>query len=102
MEHFRRYSRKELQRKLKKSGFKIIKLNYWNSLLFPAIAIMRIIKKFLRFFMSKTLKPCSEASTINPRLNTLLFWIINFENKEFLFKKNLPFGLSIYGVARKK
>lgn len=40
-----RYMKKELSGKIIKAGFKIEKISYWNSFLFPFIAAMRLIKQ---------------------------------------------------------
>lgn len=98
--HQRRYSKKQIITKLKKSGFKIVTLNYWNFFLFPIILVFRLIKKFFyKFFQGKNCK--SDAKPLNKYFNALLFRILNFEND--LIKKNitLPMGLTIYGIAKK-
>ncbi len=97
MEHFRRYSKKEIKFKLKKANFQVARLNYWNTLLFPVIFVIRIFEKFLTLLKCRKHKFQSGAKYSNK----LLFWILNLENSKFLFNLPKPFGLSIYGVARK-
>jgi SAM-dependent methyltransferase len=101
MEHYRRYNKKNILDKLFKAGFKIIKLNYWNSFLFPIIFIVRIIKKILFIFFFKKIKHQSEMKNFNKHLNKLLFLILNLENKFIFYNLPIPFGLTIYGIAKK-
>lgn len=100
MDHFRRYNKKKLIYLLQESGFQIITSGYWNSLLFPGILLMRLIKKFFSLFIKKEL-PKSEASNLPSLINSFLYKILMFEN--FLISKNikLPYGLSIFVIAKK-
>lgn len=101
MQHYRRYNKRKFLRKLEKAGFKILKLNYWNSFLFPVIVIIRLFKKIIIKLFPKT-KYYSEARKINKYLNKLLFLILNLENSPIFFNKlRIPFGLTMYGVVKK-
>ena len=93
LKHYRRYSKKELNQKLADNNFKMLNLYYWNSVLFPLIALKRLI--------SKRNKPKSDASNLPKLLNWFLYEILIIENQ--LIKMNVmwPFGLSLIGVARK-
>ncbi len=95
MSHYRRYSKKNILQKLEKAGFQIIKLNYWNSILFPIIFIIRIIKKYIKKETE------SETKILNKNLNELLFRILNFENKFIYWNVPILFGLTVYGIAKK-
>lgn len=100
MEHFRRYDRKEILQILTDNGFKIIKNGYWNCLLFPGVLAVRLFKNFLHLFIKKnSYNP--ESAHPQSLLNELLYRILIFEN--FLIKSGarLPFGLSIFIVAKK-
>lgn len=102
MEHLRRYSKQGINAQLKKAGFKIIRLDHWNTLLFPIIFVVRIFGKIL---IRCKLRKCnfqSEAKCLNKYLNKLLFWILNLENNQFVFNLSKPFGLSIYGITKKQ
>lgn len=99
LEHLRRYNKKELEKNVKQAGFKIIHAGYWNSMLFPLEMTYRLIKKLLdRIF---GLSPHSENKTPPTPINNFLFAIMKIDN--FLLKKNqsLPFGLTIYLIAKK-
>lgn len=100
MDHFRRYNKKKLISLLQESGFQVITSGYWNSLLFPGILLMRLIKKFFSLFIKKEL-PKSEASSLPSLINSFLYKVLMFEN--FLIRKNikLPYGLSIFVIAKK-
>ncbi len=98
--HQRRYNKKEIALKLEKAGFKIIKLNYWNSLLFPAIFVIRITKKiFIKISNKNTHK--SDLKNYNQYIEQILFYILNLENKLMPYNIKPPFGLTIYGIAKK-
>ncbi len=100
LKHRRRYDKNDIMNKLTKASFTIISLGYWNSILFPAEALVRLFKKL--FFVKLNKKPYqSDAKPINPLLNKILFSVLNFENKIIDHGIKLPFGLTIYGIARK-
>ena len=102
MEHFRRYGKKEIKYKLEKSGFRVARLDYWNTLLFPVIVAIRLAKKIVYFVLPKEKKHKTEIKNSNKYLNKLLFWILNLENNKFLFNLLKPFGVSVWGIYRKK
>tara|TARA_B100000927_G_scaffold282428_1_gene269034 strand:+ start:1633 stop:2184 length:552 start_codon:yes stop_codon:yes gene_type:complete len=89
MHHFRRYSMSLLKTHLQKS-FKIIKACRYNSLLLPLRVVQIILFKNVN----------SDVGTSN-FLNLVFKKIINLEI--WLIKKNIriPFGLSIFCIAKK-
>lgn len=97
MGHKKRYLKKEVISLLKTTGFNIVKINYWNTILFPLIAVVRIIKK-----LKKGSAIESDAHKIPKIINVVLYHILNLENKNIFFNLTSPFGLSIYGVAKKE
>ena len=88
MNHFRRYNKKQLVFLLEKSGFKIIKSNYWNFFLFPCVLLMRLLKSFLNLFFKKESYQ-SEASDLPILDNRIFYKILMFEN--YLIKRNFRF-----------
>lgn len=89
-----RYVKKELEAKVKQAGFTIMKLTYRNTIFFPLVCIIRIFNKRLKN------QPVSDLKSLPGWLNIVLIKILIFENKVLnLF--NLPFGLSIFCVAKK-
>lgn len=95
--HFRRYTKKELKRKLENNHFKITKSGYWNFFLFLPILLVRMLSKLN---ISKTQNTTGNLN--EPALfNNLLFNLINFENKLLKYVA-FPFGVSTYCVAQKR
>jgi len=93
--HYRRYSKKEIIAKIKASGLTLQTINYWNSWLFPAIVVVRIIKKTI----NRKNKASSDTKPLPRFINYSLYQILAAETK-LGFK--LPWGLSLYGYAVKK
>jgi 2-polyprenyl-3-methyl-5-hydroxy-6-metoxy-1,4-benzoquinol methylase len=96
--HYRRYSKNEISAKIKAAGMEIKTIGYWNSWLFPAIALMRLVKKII--------KPKNQADSdtkpLPKLLNNILYQLLAAETR--LIKKgfSFPWGLSLYGYAVKK
>ncbi len=90
LDHKRRYSKKILRKLLEK--FHGLELNYWNSVLFPQIALLRILKK-----------KSSKADHIKfPKIiHSFFYSIFKIENSLIKNGVQLPFGLSIIGYCRK-
>ena len=95
--HYRRYTKSELKIKLEKSGFRILKISYYNTLLFPLIAAVKLLSHFR---ISKAPKAHTERP-MNPIMNALLFSIFNLESY-FIRMANFPFGISLVVVAQKQ
>lgn len=93
--HFRRYSKKELQEKMQIAGLEVEFINYWNFILFPVAVATRVIYFFLKG------DTVIGTKTPSPFINKLLSKIVSAER--FVIPKiNLPFGLSLVVIARKK
>lgn len=93
--HKRRYVMTQFRDLLVSAGFEITFISYYNTLLFPLIVAVRMLKKFLK------IKDGSDLAM--PRLsivNTALMEVFAFE-KHLLKWKPLPFGVSILAVCRK-
>lgn len=97
MGHYRRYKKRQIVNVLKLENFKIIKIGYWNFILFFPIVILRLTKKLLLY--KKTYS--SEAKQLAVPLNYLLYKILNIDNYLISKNLNLPIGLSIYGICKK-
>ncbi len=96
--HYRRYTKKDLLSKLLKNGFVIKKLSFYNFFLFFPIVAVRLKDNYLNFGkppVSDILKP------IPPILNRLFYKVMLWE-LPFLKRFDLPFGISLIGVAVKK
>lgn len=91
----RRYSRRGIAKILSKNGFEIEKIVYWNTILFPLEAFIRITNKFLK-------RRCGESdlNRLPGPVNSILTSVVYLEAALIdMFK--LPFGLSLFIVARK-
>lgn len=96
----RRYRLDELREKLKRAGFEILRETYANTLLFPAVAIRRLLLKRLGL--------ADEGSDVKP-LPQNLQWINRAMTKALLCEakrlrdpsSKLPAGLSAICVARR-
>ncbi len=95
--HFRRYTMFGLVDKVKMSSdFKIVRKTYFNTFLFPPIAVVRILSKWFN------LKERESDFDISSRLlNGLFYFIFNSEIK-FLKYINFPFGVSLLLIARRE
>jgi len=92
----RRYHRSDLQQLLVQHGFTVLKLVYWNALLFPvAFAVRR-----LRSGNGRGTVPRSDLMPLPKRLNQLLTWVIAFDTR-LCSHLPMPFGTSIFSVAAK-
>lgn len=94
--HFRRYTKRELNTKLIKSDFEVIKSSYWNFFLFLPIFLFRFIGRLKENNKHKNTGNLEKI----PLFNGLLFKLLKFENK-LLDYFNFPFGLSVYCIAKK-
>lgn len=91
-----RYTADELKAKVEQAGFKIEKISYANTFLFPPIALFRLAKRML-----KPRRPIRSDLRPTPAfLNRILIFILMVE-ANLLKRMNLPFGLSILCVAQK-
>jgi SAM-dependent methyltransferase len=91
-----RYSKDDLNRKLGLAGFKIERITYRNSFLFPLVMIYRILKK-----NSKTADESkSDLRPLPTFVNKTLIELLKIENS-ILNKFNFPFGSSIFCIAYK-
>ena len=92
----RRYTKKQLIKKLKQAGFKIEAISYVNFFLFPLAVLARTWER-----LRHTEIPQSDLAKTPGWLNSFLKNILYLE--AFLLKyTTLPFGVSIVCVARKR
>jgi SAM-dependent methyltransferase len=93
--HFRRYTRAQLVTRLQEAGFEIERMTYFNSLLFPLIAAVRLLQNLLKISSG------AEESTPGPLANKILETIFRAE-AGLLKRINFPVGVSLLAVARCK
>jgi SAM-dependent methyltransferase len=92
--HYRRYIKKELADLLKKAGFKVLKLSYFNFFLFPVIFMIR--------YWHRLIKKQHNALKLPPiYINWLLIKI--FASERYLMNViGLPIGVSLILLAQKR
>lgn len=94
----RRYTRRDISRKLRQAGFHVERVTYWNMLLFPVVLAVRLLRPGNR---TNPNKPARSDIQLPPApLNTLLTLILRLE-RAILQRVDLPFGSSVAVVARK-
>jgi len=98
--HHRRYWKKELLNKVRKAGFSVKKISYYNTFLFPVFLVWFIAKKIVSCFSKST----SVSATMEVKLPKIVNRFFSFLfSSEALFLKNFdfPWGLSLVCLARK-
>jgi SAM-dependent methyltransferase len=98
LEHFRRYTIKSLEAVVVQSGLDPVKSRYFFGGLFPALAVMRGIRKLS--FNRGSLNARSELKTYPGWLNNALITFHDIERRT-LFGVNKFFGLSAFCLCRK-
>lgn len=95
--HRRRYRARELRERLRSAGFDVVRVSYINSILFPAIAGFRLLRRLV----PKEATPRSDFTVPAPRpINFVLGQLFGAERLP-LSRFDLPFGVSIMALARK-
>lgn len=96
--HKRRYTGRQLGQRVAQSGLRIQLLTYFNTLLFPLIAAVRIGRRLSR--TPERLRSDFSMTTTG-RVNDLLAAILGIEGR--LIKRwRLPFGVSLLCLAQRK
>jgi SAM-dependent methyltransferase len=90
-----RSTRKEIEKLMELSQFKVVRCSYFNSLLFIPLAVKRLKDKMLDLNTDR-----SDVCSLPKFINSFMLLILNFEAK-IIQKFNLPFGLSIICLAKK-
>lgn len=93
--HFRRYRLRELEDKLAQAGMEVTYASYFNFLLFPLIAFVRLLGRFRSGSKSGNL------AMPHPWVNRLLYAIFSSE-RLLLGRLRLPFGVSAMVLAKKR
>lgn len=91
--HHRRYVLPEFEKKLRDAGFEITLISYYNYFLFPLVAAVRFIKKWLK-------RDNPDETLPHPLINKILLTIFSLE-AQMLGTLPLPFGVSIIAVCQR-
>lgn len=98
IESFHRFTRGEIARKLVQAGFAIERISYANCLLFPLVAVTRLLKR-LGIGGGTDVKPLPRGlGWVDPVFRNLL----GVEARWLQSGRTLPIGLSIICCARKE
>jgi SAM-dependent methyltransferase len=91
--HYRRYTRKILRRRLEDAGFVVERVTFFNTVLFPPAAVVRLLHRFLPGGAKG-----SDASLSSGPANRLLRAV--FSAERFLLRlTDLPVGVSLLAVC---
>jgi len=91
--HHRRYRKREIRELAVASGYEIDLLSPFNSLLFPPIAVVRLLGKM-------TGKDDSDDAMPSPLVNRTLDTLFGLERK-LIGRVPMPFGVSLVAVLRR-
>jgi SAM-dependent methyltransferase len=92
--HFRRYTSNHLNETLLKAGLKPVRISYFNTLLFPLIVGLRLVRK--AFGITETADDAMPSKSVNNILKS----IFGFESN-WVGKVSMPFGISLLAVAER-
>jgi ubiquinone/menaquinone biosynthesis C-methylase UbiE len=90
----RRYTRSEVLKLVGGAGLEVLRATYWNAALFPAVALVRRLRR------SRAQASESDLRPIPAWANRLLHGLLRLE-AAWLRHRTLPFGTSVLCVARK-
>lgn len=96
----RRYHRAGLRRLLTGAGLRVERITYWNTLLFPGLAAVRLLRRHARPGHENGSGPASDVRPVAAPLNRLLEEVLRLE-RLCLKRTDLPFGLSLLALAEK-
>ncbi len=95
-EHRRRYSRRQLVALVQKSGLEIVSCSYYNLLLLPPIALLRVGRRLLGIADDGS----SDYAVPGDLINRVLYTVFASERRLLRFI-DLPIGVSLLVVARR-
>lgn len=96
--HFRRYVRPQLVTRLQDAGFSVARATYFNSLLFPPVAAIRVLRRAAPARPDAELR--SDFGTGPALLNGVLARIFSSE-AALLRRADLPFGVSLLALCER-
>ncbi len=96
--HQRRYNAKMLREKLAHAGLQVERVGHINTLFFPAVAALRLLRRA----RGEENKPVHSDLSLLPRaVNAFLAALFGLEARLAAWI-DLPFGVSVFAVARKE
>ena len=94
--HFRRYTRREITGRCREAGWLPVRASYFNSMLLPAIAVVRWVRQRRGQPMGAT-----ELEQTGPLANRVLRWPMAAEARLVGAGVALPAGVSIISLSRR-
>jgi SAM-dependent methyltransferase len=91
----RRYTRQELEERLKDSGFKVTQVSYANMIFLPVIWLKRLSERFFSYGNASS-DLTMKAGPFNKILRTILA-----SEAPFVARGRLPLGVSVFGIGQK-
>jgi SAM-dependent methyltransferase len=92
--HFRRYTRASLTSALKRAGLEPVRISYFNTLLFPLIAGLRLARKAFG------VKENADDAMPGPVMNGIFKAIFGLES-HMIGRVSMPVGVSLLAVAKR-
>jgi SAM-dependent methyltransferase len=90
--HRRRYRKRDLRRLGRAAELRLDYLSYFNFWLFPAVAVVRLVRKVLPYK-----ETWQDMRPPGPVINELLKWVFSGE-RHVVGRHSLPFGVSLIAV----
>ncbi len=94
--HHRRYTRPELRQRIERAGFEVVRISYFNTLLFPVVWGVRTVQNMVGGWRSVR----SDLDLPSGVFNGLLTTIFSLE-AGLIDRGSMPFGVSLLCVAGK-
>lgn len=91
LHHKRRYTAAELKSKAALVGLSATRISYYNTLLFPVAALMRLQDRLFK-------REIASGTSVPPRLINALFRRIFSGERYLLNAVSLPFGVSLFAI----
>jgi len=101
LHHYRRYSKSSFHSLIKGCSFEVVKYSYVISFTFFPILIFRLIQRYYRKLRPSKADPKSHIIILPKGINSLLIKVLELEGA-LLERMNLPFGVSLLCIARKR
>lgn len=89
----RRFTCGELVQLLESADFEVSFASYWNTILFPPIALLRVLRRWFP-------PPGSDVTEAGPAWVNALLGVVLALEAAVMWRVPLPFGVSILAVAR--
>ncbi len=96
--HKRRYVLKRLKQVVSQADFRVLYAGYFNTFLFPVVAVVRLLKNLLR--IQSNVKVSSDLGLPPKPVNQFLTFLFASE-RHFVNRISLPFGVSILLLAHR-